>query len=124
MSAYRIVLLYVPRIDYSSPSPEGNGKISTRQLGTLARAFGFTLSHAQLQDLIAEYDKDGKGSIDFPNFLKLMGRIALGDVQSDEEKATELMEAFRAFDTEGKGTFSAEELKKIVMSIGGLFSFN
>jgi len=57
----------------------------------------------------------------FPNFMNIMGRIASGDIQTDEEKATELMEAFRAFDTEGKGTFSAEELKKIVMSIGGFF---
>jgi len=53
--------------------------------------------------------------------MNIMGRIASGDIQTDEQKATELMEAFRAFDTEGKGTFSAEELKKIVMSIGAFF---
>jgi calmodulin len=57
------------------------------------RFIGQNPTEAELQDMVNEVDKDGTGSIDFPEFLTMMG------LKSNEENAEEeLREAFRVFD--------------------------
>ncbi|MCL7046583.1 hypothetical protein MKW94_024673 [Papaver nudicaule] len=67
--------------------------ITTKELGTVMRSLGQNPAEAELQDMINEVDADGIGTIDFPEFLNLMGR-KMKDTDSEEE----LMEAFRVFD--------------------------
>ena len=46
-----------------------------------------------IQDMVNEVDKDGTGSIDFPEFLTMMS-LKINEENAEEE----LREAFRVFD--------------------------
>ena len=49
-----------------------------------------------VQDMVNEVDKDGTGSIDFPEFLTMMS-LKINEENAEEE----LREAFRVFDGVG-----------------------
>lgn len=84
---------------------DGDGSITSKELGTVMRSLGQNPSEAELQDMINEVDVDGNGSIDFPEFLSLMAR-KMKDTDTEEE----LVDAFRVFDRDGNGLISAAEL--------------
>jgi len=48
---------------------DGDGTLTTKELGTVARAQGLNPTEAELQDAINEVDADGNGMIDFPEFI-------------------------------------------------------
>ncbi|OQR72086.1 Cam protein [Tropilaelaps mercedesae] len=78
---------------------DGDGTITTKELGTVMRSLGQNPTEAELQDMINEVDADGNGTIDFPEFLTMMAR-KMKDTDSEEE----IREAFRVFDKDGNGT--------------------
>ena len=45
---------------------DGDGTITTKELGTVMRSLGQNPTEAELQDMINEVDVDGSGTIDFP----------------------------------------------------------
>jgi len=51
---------------------DGDGTITTKELGTVMRSLGQNPTEAELQDMINEVDADGNGTIDFPEFCTLM----------------------------------------------------
>ncbi|KAJ6760124.1 hypothetical protein OIU79_025067 [Salix purpurea] len=53
---------------------DGDGCITTKELGTVMRSLGQNPTEAELQDMINEVDADQNGTIDFPEFLNLMAR--------------------------------------------------
>lgn len=53
---------------------DGDGTITTKELGTVMRSLGQNPTEAELQDMINEVDADGNGTIDFPEFINLMAR--------------------------------------------------
>uniref|UniRef100_A0A6Q2X9B2 Calmodulin 1b n=1 Tax=Esox lucius TaxID=8010 RepID=A0A6Q2X9B2_ESOLU len=73
---------------------DGDGTITTKELGTVMRSLGQNPTEAELQDMINEVDADGNGTIDFPEFLTMMAR-KMKDTDSEEE----IREAFRSFQT-------------------------
>uniref|UniRef100_A0A672ILR3 EF-hand domain-containing protein n=1 Tax=Salarias fasciatus TaxID=181472 RepID=A0A672ILR3_SALFA len=70
---------------------DGDGTITTKELGTVMRSLGQNPTEAELQDMINEVDADGNGTIDFPEFLTMMAR-KMKDTDSEEE----IREAFRS----------------------------
>ena len=92
---------------------DGDGTITTKELGTVMRSLGQNPTEAELQDMINEVDADGNGTIDFPEFLNLMAR-KMKDTDSEEE----LQEAFKVFDKDGNGTISAAELRHVMTNLG------
>ena len=77
---------------------DGDGTITTKELGTVMRSLGQNPTEAELQDMINEVDADGNGTIDFPEFLTMMAR-KVKEVEGDEE----LRQAFMVFDKDGNG---------------------
>lgn len=53
---------------------DGDGTITSTELGTVMRSLGQNPTEAELQDMINDVDADGNGTIDFPEFLTMMAR--------------------------------------------------
>lgn len=92
---------------------DGDGTVTTKQLGTVIRSLGQNPTEAELQDMINEIDCDGNGTIDFPDFLSLMSR-KMKDTDSEED----ILEAFKVFDRDGNGFISASELRHVMTNLG------
>ena len=92
---------------------DGDGTITTRELGTVMRSLGQNPTEAELQDMINEVDADGNGTIDFPEFLTMMAR-KMKDTDSEEE----IKEAFKVFDKDGNGDISRDEFKESIGLLG------
>ncbi|KAI8597479.1 putative calmodulin [Dissophora ornata] len=92
---------------------DGDGTITTKELGTVMRSLGQNPTEADLQDMVNEVDADGNGTIDFPEFLTMMARKMV-DTDSEEE----IKEAFKVFDKDGNGFISAAELRHVLTNLG------
>lgn len=92
---------------------DGDGLITTKELGTVMRSLGQNLSEEELKTMIEEVDTDKNGTIDFQEFLGLMAwKMKETDIED------ELIEAFKVFDRDGNGLISSHELR-FVMSTSG-----
>merc|ERR1712017_32397 len=96
---------------------DGDGTVTTKELGTVMRSLGQNPTEAELQDMINEVDADGNGTWDFPEFLSLMAR-KMKDTDTEEE----LIEAFKVFDRDGNGFISAAELRHVMTNLGEKFT--
>merc|ERR1739841_113063 len=65
---------------------DGDGTITTKELGTVMRSLGQNPTEAELADMINEVDADGNGTIDFPEFLTMMAR-KMKDTDSEERSS-------------------------------------
>ncbi|CAG0878600.1 unnamed protein product [Darwinula stevensoni] len=94
---------------------DGDGKIATKELGTVMRSLGQYPTEAELKDMINELDVHGNGMIDFPEFLI---KIAKKMKESDKPSEEEIREAFRVLDKDGNGFISTAELRHILTNVG------
>ena len=92
---------------------DGDGTITTKELGTVMRSLGQNPTDSELQDMVNEVDADGNGTIDFPEFLTMMAR-KMKDTDSEEE----MKEAFKVFDKDHDGYITAAELAGVMKHIG------
>jgi len=95
----------------------GDGKISSSELGSIMRSLGQSVTEEELQILIKEVDADGDGFIDLHEFITLN---TIG-VDSNEILCN-LREAFSIYDADGNGNITAEELQMVMKSLGDDFS--
>ncbi|KAG8515958.1 Calmodulin-like protein 3 [Galemys pyrenaicus] len=92
---------------------DGDGTITTQELGTVMRSLGQNPTEADLQNMVSEIDRDGNGTVDFPEFLGMMARK-----MKDRDSEEEIREAFRVFDKDGNGFVSAAELRHVMTKLG------
>ena len=92
---------------------DGDGNITTKELGIVMKTLGQNPTEEELQEMIAEIDQDGNGNIDFKEFLSMMAEKI-----KESDTADGLLEAFRVFDRDGNGEISAYELKVVLENSG------
>ncbi|XP_026578673.1 uncharacterized protein LOC113451503 [Pseudonaja textilis] len=91
---------------------DGNGTITTRELGTVLRSLGQNPTEAELREIVHKLEMHKNGTIDFPGFLNLMEK----EVKSRD--CQEIRKAFQVFDKDGNGYISAAELRHIMTNLG------
>lgn len=94
---------------------DGDGTISTRDLGAVMRSLGRNPTEAQLRDMIDGADSDGDGTLDFSEFLNMLVRD-IRDPDTDSEE--EIMGAFKIFDEDGNGYINSAELSHVMANLG------
>ena len=93
---------------------DGDGTITTKELGTVMRSLGNNPTDGELQDMINEVDADGNGTLEFDEFCNLMARQMLDSSQQEEE----LKQRFAMFDKDGNGTIDRDELREVMQQLG------
>ena len=88
---------------------DGDGTISTDELGIVLRSIGQNPTDQQIEDMIAEVDEDNNGYCEYDEFLLLMSK-KINEGQMDEE----MMEAFKTFDLDGKGHINLQDLERVL----------
>ncbi|XP_038053485.1 calmodulin-A-like [Patiria miniata] len=91
---------------------DGNGFISSKELGAVMRSLGQNPTDTELHAMINEADINGDGLVNFEDFMLLMTQ-RLKVLDRDEG----IREAFRAFDKEDKGSFDVAELRYVLSNI-------
>ena len=98
--------------------PDGEGKITQEGLKNVLKTLGKTATDEELRTLIGG-DVEGlftarEGKIDYETFCK----IFTGNLKKNTDQVTDLQEAFRLIDPEGKGHITVKELQKICKKMG------
>uniref|UniRef100_A0A8C9B2C0 Calmodulin like 3 n=2 Tax=Phocoena sinus TaxID=42100 RepID=A0A8C9B2C0_PHOSS len=92
---------------------DGDGAISTRELGTVLWSPGQNPTEAELRDLVGELERDGSSTVGFPELLGLMA----GKVKGRDAK-DQIREAFCVFDKDGNGLMGTAELQHVMTRLG------
>lgn len=92
---------------------DGNGCITTKELGTVMRSLGQNPSEEELKLMIDEVDYNKDGTVDFKEFLGLMARQ-----MQDADTLDELIDAFKVFDKDGNGVITSHELRYVMTNAG------
>lgn len=72
---------------------DGDGTVSTKELGTVMRTLGHNPTEAEVEQMVKEVDTDGNGEVDFNEFCGLMVKKL-----KENEPEEELVEVFKKFD--------------------------
>nr|XP_043610451.1 probable calcium-binding protein CML20 isoform X2 [Erigeron canadensis] len=96
---------------------DGNGTIDAKELSNAMRALGFEMTKEQINDMIADVDKDGSGAIDFDEFVYMMT-----DKIGERSSKQELSKAFNILDHDKNGKISVSDIKNIAKELGVRFT--
>ncbi|CAL4059799.1 unnamed protein product, partial [Meganyctiphanes norvegica] len=101
---------------FKSFDKDGNGYITLHELGDYLEANqGKYVSFHKKTQKMKEVDLNGDGKISYQEFLRMM----IYDENRYEDK---VREAFKAFDVDGDGFITREELKEVLSKVGGSFN--
>ena len=92
---------------------DGDGTITTKELGVVMRSLGQNPTDSELQEMINEVDENGNGTIEFDEFIALMAR-KLKETDSDDE----MTETFKLFDRDGDKLISIAEMRNVIINMG------
>lgn len=97
---------------------DGDGSITTDELGTVMRNLGQFPSADELSMMLKEIDIDGDGTFSFEEFVQVMANMGGISEQSEEDEEKELREAFKVFDKSGCGYICASDIRAILQCLG------
>ncbi|XP_062201652.1 probable calcium-binding protein CML8 [Phragmites australis] len=98
---------------------DGSGSIDPRELNVAMRALGFEMTPEQINQMIAEVDKDGSGTIDLDEFEHMMT-----DKMGERDARDELHKAFRIIDQDGNGKISDVDIQRLAIETGERFTLD
>lgn len=108
------VQLHEFRDAFNQFDADKSGYIDADELRKLCEWVGQSATDADVAEMMRLADGDGSGQIDFWEFATLMAhKMDEGGKSDDNLKA-----AFRAFDKNGDGTISLEEIKELMLAMG------
>lgn len=93
---------------------DGSGTITTKELLPVLRSIGQNPTEDELLSLVIEYDVNGDGTIDFDEFVEMMTKQNLENV----DQSADIKEAFKIFDRDGNGYIDMKELRMVITRIG------
>ncbi|CAK9167953.1 unnamed protein product [Ilex paraguariensis] len=96
---------------------DGSGTIDAKELNVAMRALGFELTEEQINQMIADVDKDKSGAIDFDEFVHMM-TAKIGERDTKEE----LAKAFHIIDQDKNGKISVTDIRRIALELGESFT--
>ena len=99
---------------FSLRHEDGKETIKTKELGTILNSLGVgdNMSEDDLKNVINLFDADGKGTLNFNDFLTIMALT----LEDDIEKEIRIL--FSIFDKDGNGFISRGEMQHIATYMG------
>merc|ERR1711934_1094221 len=88
---------------------DGGGTIDAAELETAMTALGFTPSKGEINKMVGDLDKDGDGTIDWDEFVLLMG---------GKDMKEDMIKAFKLFDADNTGKVSFKNLEAVAKELG------
>lgn len=92
---------------------DGDGTISAKELVVVMRSIGLSPSVDEIQKMMDDIVPGNDGEIEFEGFMQLMA-LKLKETETEDE----LKEAFKSFDKAGKGFYTLDDLKAMVLQYG------
>ncbi|CAJ0959755.1 unnamed protein product, partial [Mesorhabditis belari] len=91
----------------------GDGRITCEELEMALLKLGEMPSNTKIGQLIQQADTDGNGVIDIDEFLSVWRRQ-----MAEPNEQRELADVFSAFDVDGDGLISEDDLNQLFLSLG------
>ena len=84
------------------------GQVDYHELKVAMRALGFDVKKQEVLNLMREFDREGSGQIEYPDFLEIMTTKI-----SERDPIEEISKAFKLFDEDNTGRISLRNLRRI-----------
>lgn len=98
---------------FNAIDKDNEGSITAKELGTALANIGAKTTELEVQAMINEGDIDGNGSLDFEEFVELLGLKLSLEMSIDDYR-----DAFRLIDKDNNGFLSSAELRAIYIALG------
>ncbi|KAL1308941.1 hypothetical protein AAHE18_17G142400 [Arachis hypogaea] len=96
---------------------DGSSIIDAKVLNVAMSPLGFKMAEEQINQMIADVDKDGSGAIDHEEF-EFMITVKIGERDTKEE----LMKAFQIIDQDKNGKICVSNIKRIAKELAERFT--
>ncbi|KAJ8899436.1 hypothetical protein K2173_018410 [Erythroxylum novogranatense] len=91
---------------------DSDGLVTVEELATVMQSLDGHPTKEEIRDKMSKVAVDGNGTLDFEEFLNIVGR------KLKENVTEELKEAFKVFDRNQDGFISANELRQVMIDLG------
>ena len=111
------------KADFMALDADGDGTISTEELGKILRAMRTKLrmSESEIKRTLREFDMDGDGEIEVSEFLYMMSSSKKKDlIHRAIVQHSAIHQEFKEYDADGSGDIDREEFLKVYTSRCGV----
>lgn len=91
---------------------DGDGHITPEEFATILRSWGQTPTDKEVNDIIAQVDKNGNGMIEFDEYVQMMCN-SIKHFETEEDYVS----AFKVFDEDNDGKITTNELTLILQNL-------